>query len=204
MVEGGAATADTPEEELHVLLKDRLALNTTIIEITDFLVSEVRARVELLCPHDIVASRDGWPLYWRCHRSDRGEFLADLRRFAGNDATQFGTLLTPLVNGLRVRGPFHPDLGGGDPLRDADRPGRPRPHPRLGVLPAVVDHPDAGRGRHDRAGRQRPAADAGGTGGRHAPDRRRRLRRQAGALLHPLRDGARARTCPTPTPAATT
>ena len=109
MVETGAATADTPEEELHVLLKDRLALNTTIIEITDFLVSEVRARVELLCPQDIVASRDGWPLYWRCHRSEREEFLTDLRRFAGNDATQFGTLLTPLVNGLRVRGPFHPD-----------------------------------------------------------------------------------------------
>lgn len=109
MVEDGTATADTPEEELHVLLKDRLALNTTIIEITDFLVSEVRARVELLCPEDIVASRDGWPLYWRCHRTDRSELLADLRRFAGNDATQFGTLLTPLINGLRVRGPFHPN-----------------------------------------------------------------------------------------------
>ncbi len=108
MVEDGTATADTAEEELHVLLKDRLALNTTIIEITDFLVSEVRARVELLCPDDIVASRDGWPLYWRCHRTERAELLADLRRFAGNDATQFGTLLTPLINGLRVRGPFHP------------------------------------------------------------------------------------------------
>ena len=108
MVEDGTATADTAEEELHVLLKDRLAQNTTIIEITDFLVSEVRARVELLCPDDIVASRDGWPLYWRCHRTERAELLADLRRFAGNDATQFGTLLTPLINGLRVRGPFHP------------------------------------------------------------------------------------------------
>jgi hypothetical protein len=108
MVDTGAATPDTPEEELHVLLKDRLASNTTITEIVDFLVSEVRARVEVLCPHDIVTSRDGWPLYWRCHREDRDQFLADLRRFAGNDAAEFGTLLTPLVNGLRVRGPFHP------------------------------------------------------------------------------------------------
>jgi hypothetical protein len=108
MVDEGVATPDTAEEELHVLLKDRLALNSTIVEITDFLVSEVRARVELLCPQDIVASRDGWPLYWRCHRTDREEFLADLRRFAGNSAADFGTLLTPLVNGLRVRGPFHP------------------------------------------------------------------------------------------------
>jgi hypothetical protein len=109
MVDSGAATPDTPEEELHVLLKDRLASNSTIAEIVEFLVSEVRARVEVLCPHDVVTSRDGWPLYWRCHREDREQFLADLRRFAGNDAAEFGTLLTPLVNGLRVRGPFHPN-----------------------------------------------------------------------------------------------
>jgi hypothetical protein len=108
MVDAGVATADTAEEELHVLLKDRLAANSTTVEIVEFLVAEIRARVEQLCPTDIVTSRDGWPLYWRCHREDRGEFLADLRRFAGNDAADFGTLLTPLVNGLRVRGPFHP------------------------------------------------------------------------------------------------
>jgi energy-coupling factor transporter ATP-binding protein EcfA2 len=108
MVDSGVATAETPEEELHVLLKDRLASNSTVIEIIEFLVSEVRARVEVLCPQDIVTSRDGWPLYWRCHRNDREQFLDDLRRFAGNDAADFGTLLTPLINGLRVRGPFHP------------------------------------------------------------------------------------------------
>jgi hypothetical protein len=108
MVDGGLATTDTPEEELAVLLKDRLAANSTIVEIVDFLVSEVRARVEVLCPFDVVTSRDGWPLYWRCHRDDRDAFLSDLRRFAGNDAADFGTLLTPVVNGLRVRGPFHP------------------------------------------------------------------------------------------------
>mgnify|MGYP001488429963 CR=1 FL=1 len=108
MVSSGIANADTPEEELHVLLKDRLANNSTTIEIIDFLTSEIRARVELLCPTDVVTSRDGWPLYWRCHRSDRGQFLSDLRRFAGNDHADFGTLLTPLVNGLRIRGPFHP------------------------------------------------------------------------------------------------
>ena len=108
IVDSGAATSETPEEELHVLLKDRLAANSTTIEIVDFLSSEIRARVELLCPTDVVASRDGWPLYWRCHRTDRGQFLADLRRFAGNDHADFGTLLTPLINGLRIRGPFHP------------------------------------------------------------------------------------------------
>lgn len=108
MVSSGAATADTPEEELHVLLKDRLPLHSTVVEIVDFLISEIRARVEILAPTDVVASRDGWPLYWRCHETDRDGFLKRLRTFGGNDHAEFGQLLTPLVNGLRVRGPFHP------------------------------------------------------------------------------------------------
>lgn len=108
MVTTGAATAETPEEELHVLLKDRLAANPIVVEIVEFLISEVRARIELLAPDDVVTSRDGWPLYWRCHESDREVFLKRLRTFAGNDHADFGQLLTPVINGLRVRGPFHP------------------------------------------------------------------------------------------------
>lgn len=109
MIDLGLVTGDSPEEELHVLLKDRLAANPTIQEIVEFLVTEVRTRVEVLCPTDVVTARDGWPLYWRAHRDRREEILADLRRFGGNDHADFGTLLTPLVNGLRVRGPFHPN-----------------------------------------------------------------------------------------------
>lgn len=108
MVSTGVATAETPEEELHVLLKDRLADNSTVVEIVEFLISEIRARIEILAPTDVVTSRDGWPLYWRCHESARDVFLKRLRTFGGNDHADFGQLLTPLINGIRVRGPFHP------------------------------------------------------------------------------------------------
>lgn len=107
MVEAGGAE-DMVEDELTSQLRERLGANETVQEIVDFLVTEIRARVELLCPVDVVTSRDGWPLYWRAHRTDRAEMLAELRKFNGNDAADFGTLLTPLINGLRVRGPFHP------------------------------------------------------------------------------------------------
>jgi hypothetical protein len=108
MVTTGVATAETAEEELHVLLKDRLATNSTVIEIVEFLISEIKARIEILAPTDVVTSRDGWPLYWRCHEHDRTTFLKRLRTFGGNDHADFGRLLTPLINGIRVRGPFHP------------------------------------------------------------------------------------------------
>ena len=51
---------------------------------------------------------DGWPNLWKYEDHDRAEFLRQLRRFSSNHHQQFGKLLTPLVNGLRVQGPFHP------------------------------------------------------------------------------------------------
>ncbi len=108
MIADGLATAETTEEELQPLLKDRLGANAIVIGVVEFLIDEIRSKIDQLVPADIVTSRDGWPLYWRCHETDRAAFVARLRRLAGNDAADFGTLLTPLVNGLRVRGPFHP------------------------------------------------------------------------------------------------
>jgi hypothetical protein len=108
MISGGLASGDTSEDDLHVLLKDRLAANPTVVEIVGFLLTEVEARVAQLATSDLVTSRDGWPLYWRCHETDRDAFLKRLRSFTGNDHADFGQLLTPIVNGIRVRGPFAP------------------------------------------------------------------------------------------------
>jgi len=50
----------------------------------------------------------GWPEVWHYENSDRETFLAQVRWFTSNHHRQFGRLLTPLVDGIRVRGPFHP------------------------------------------------------------------------------------------------
>ena len=51
---------------------------------------------------------DGWPNLWKYEDHNRADFLRELRRFSSNHHQQFGRLLTPLVSGLRVRGPFRP------------------------------------------------------------------------------------------------
>lgn len=43
---------------------------------------------------------------WSC--PDRAEFLHTVNQFSSNHTERFGTLLTPLVNGIRVAGPFRP------------------------------------------------------------------------------------------------
>ncbi len=54
----------------------------------------------------------GWPTIWTFSCGDRDEFLAAVRWFSSNHHKQFGRLLTPLVDGIRVQGPLYPDLEG--------------------------------------------------------------------------------------------
>ncbi len=61
----------------------------------------------------------GWKHSWYFAEPDRGEFLRHLRRMTGNHFQQFGNLLTPLVDGVRIRGPFVPaeQISNGDSFK---------------------------------------------------------------------------------------
>jgi len=50
----------------------------------------------------------GWPVMWTFEAGSREQFLRQIRWFSSNHHQQFGRLLTPLVDGLRVRGPLLP------------------------------------------------------------------------------------------------
>lgn len=47
-----------------------------------------------------------WPQLWTYKSADRSDFLRQVRWFSSNYAPEFGRLLTPLVDGIRVQGPF--------------------------------------------------------------------------------------------------
>jgi hypothetical protein len=51
-----------------------------------------------------------WPDLWTYESADRDDFLRQVRWFSSNYAPAFGRLLTPLVDGIRVRGPLYPDF----------------------------------------------------------------------------------------------
>lgn len=59
-----------------------------------------------------------WPTLWYYEEKDRDNFLRQVRWFTSNHGQQFGRLLTPLVDGIRVRGPFDPSTS---ELQDSDR-----------------------------------------------------------------------------------
>lgn len=90
-------------------LSDRLVSDDTIREITDDLIDEIRKRFALL-PQSGLTTLNGWPQSWHgeWHTEQQGQFLREILRFSSNNWRLYGLLLTPLVNGVRVAGPFAP------------------------------------------------------------------------------------------------
>ena len=68
----------------------------------------VMERFDLIESGAFERSATGWPTLWHYEQDQRGTFLQQVRWFSSNHDRQMGRLLTPLVDGIRVQGPFQP------------------------------------------------------------------------------------------------
>lgn len=81
------------------------------------IIDDIHSRFALIDEGDFERnSKDGWPSLWYFEKEDRDEFLKQVRWFSSNHHKQYGRLLTPLVDGIRVSGQFSPKRA---ELRDA-------------------------------------------------------------------------------------
>lgn len=92
------------EEELDRLLKQDEEYHAIADEIMD----EIEKRFRRLEERTFRKTKQGWPISWEFSSENRDHFIKEILRFSSNYAPRFGTLLTPLVNGIRVKGPFSP------------------------------------------------------------------------------------------------
>lgn len=116
-------------DQTHVRLDDDLGVSTAQLKGDDFntaheffeeyihessdfhdLVNDIRddilGRFEEYHVGTLRRSRSKWPLLWTFRNEDRTEFIRQIRWFSSNYYPAFGRLLTPLVNGIRIRGNF--------------------------------------------------------------------------------------------------
>ncbi len=97
------------QEVLQELIEDQLADDEDFHEFVDSILEDVEARFGFLEDGELVRSRDSWPIKWSYSTTDRVEFIKVINHFSSNYAPHFGRLLTPLVEGIRVSGPFGPE-----------------------------------------------------------------------------------------------
>ncbi len=123
---------------LQDLAEQSDAYSTLVSEILD----DLRDKFDELADGRLVKTTTGWPRLWLMKKSasNRSEFLSAVRYFSGIDRGDWGKLLTPLVNGIRVAGPFAPTwaTSGGAPrfiLIDTEGLGH-----KANTMPDVPDH----------------------------------------------------------------
>ncbi len=109
------ATLETSDEDKRVVdefiedfLDTELRQSEEFHQIVDRLIDEIEKRFALLQVGELRRNRQGWPMSWVWSTEDRADFIRTVSRFSSNYAPSFGRLLTPLVNGVRVAGPFEP------------------------------------------------------------------------------------------------
>lgn len=96
------------EELIEESLDSDLRQSDEFHEIVDSLLDEIEKRFTTLDVGELRRNRQGWPSIWSWESGDRSAFIKVVTRFSSNFSPLFGRLLTPLVNGIRVSGPFQP------------------------------------------------------------------------------------------------
>lgn len=89
----------------------RLAQSEDFLELVQDVLEDVKARFDFIESGDeghLERLPSGWPQHWLFKCDDRARFLQQIRWFSSNHWPEFGRLLTPLVEGIRVRGPLFP------------------------------------------------------------------------------------------------
>ena len=149
------------EEELDNLLRD----DEDFHHVADALMDQIANRFETLPPgKEVRKTRQGWPLSWSGEWpvENRAEFLRAISLFSSNYAPLFGRLLTPLVNGVRVAGPFVPKWSGDQAPKLVLLDGEGLGHtPRSSSAVSTAVSRQIRRCRCGTSGRQCDRADAG-------------------------------------------
>lgn len=118
VLQDGLEASQENSSAMRELIEDEAEESEGLAEIVSLMIEELRDRSEIEVPGTISRTATGWPVAWKfeASASERGQFIKEVKRFTGNAREEFGRLLTPLVNGVRVAGPFFAGFGGRRPL----------------------------------------------------------------------------------------
>lgn len=92
------------------LIEEQAVDSDEFLELVSNILEELRRKFKYFQSGQFEKTSTGWPKSWyiKTKASERSEFLKTVRFFSGNSTKSWGRLFTPLVNGLRVIGPFKP------------------------------------------------------------------------------------------------
>jgi energy-coupling factor transporter ATP-binding protein EcfA2 len=105
---GGIDLQEEDPDIIEELFGDIVRQRDDVSDLINDIMDEVQKRFDYLTGGTLRKRGSGWPEVWTYENEDRDEFIAKVRLLSSNFAKYFGRLLTPIVEGVRVRGPFAP------------------------------------------------------------------------------------------------
>ncbi|WP_131114047.1 hypothetical protein [Lichenihabitans psoromatis] len=100
--------AGSERDEAQGVFEERLQDDDDFDALIHDIMDEIRRRFDGIRAGTLHHHQSGWPATWVLDEADRDAFIRQIRWFSSNYAPQFGRLLTPMVEGIRVRGPLFP------------------------------------------------------------------------------------------------
>ena len=99
------------------LIEEQADASEDFLELVSDILDELRSKFENVIVGKFDKTTTGWPKAWlmKAASEERAQFLAALRFFSGISDRLWGRLLTPLVNGMRVQGPFKAEWASTEP-----------------------------------------------------------------------------------------
>lgn len=93
------------------LIEEQATTSDEFIELVSDVLDEIRTKFSSIANGRFEKNTTGWPSAWYIseEQSNRRSFIQAVRYFSGISHQSWGKLLTPLVNGIRVTGPFKPE-----------------------------------------------------------------------------------------------
>jgi ethanolamine utilization protein EutP (predicted NTPase) len=93
------------------LIEEQAVTSDEFLELVSDILDELRTKFTHVPGGRFEKTTTGWPNAWhiKSPADERENFLKAVRFFSGISYQSWGKLLTPLVNGLRVIGPFKPN-----------------------------------------------------------------------------------------------
>ncbi|RUW94394.1 hypothetical protein [Mesorhizobium sp. M7A.F.Ca.US.010.02.1.1] len=112
--EEGSLLAEMSPEDRNAaldLIEEVAVASDPFLELVSDVLDELRTKFDLVTDGHFERTTTGWPKAWyiKSAPNERDSFLNAIRFFSDNHYQYWGRLLTPLVNSMRVVGPFRPN-----------------------------------------------------------------------------------------------
>ncbi|MTV50513.1 hypothetical protein GJ688_16330 [Heliobacillus mobilis] len=96
------------DEEKFLRFEETFSTSPTFRMILESVLIEVKKRFDYITTGNWEIGPEEWPVCWTFTSTNRSEVIDILKRITGNHKSYHGELLTPLVQGVRLSGPFKP------------------------------------------------------------------------------------------------